>query len=74
MRVTTKGQVTIPIAIRNKLNITPASEVDFIIGEDGRVYLIKLENKIAQNRFSKLRGIASVNMTTEEIMALTRSE
>lgn len=74
MRVTTKGQVTIPRAIRKKLNITPASEVDFVVAEDGRVYLIKKKSKTPGNRFSRLRGIATVKMSTEEIMALTRSD
>ena len=30
MRVTTKGQVTIPLAIREKLGIVPSAEVDFV--------------------------------------------
>lgn len=74
MRVTTKGQVTIPLKIRKKLNITPASEVRFIIGEDDRVYIEKVRSSTsATSRFSKLRGSASVKMSTEEIMALTRA-
>jgi AbrB family looped-hinge helix DNA binding protein len=40
MRVTTKGQVTIPQHIREKLGITPATEVDFI-EEKGRIFLGK---------------------------------
>jgi AbrB family looped-hinge helix DNA binding protein len=74
MRVTTKGQVTIPLEIRKKLHIMPATEVDFVVGEDGRVYIVKRNNQPTSKRFSKLRGIASVKMTTEEIMALTRSD
>ena len=74
MRVTTKGQVTIPLNIRKKMRITPATEVDFIIGEDDRVYVVKVRDGSAVKRFSKLRGIATVNMSTEEIMALTRAE
>lgn len=74
MRVTTKGQVTIPQHIREKLGITPATEVDFI-EEKGRVFLVQQKEKKADIRkFSKLRGLASVKMTTDEIMALTRSE
>ena len=74
MRVTTKGQVTIPLEIRKKLNITPASEVQFHVGEDGRVYLEKTKSdRSAASRFSKLRGSATVKMSTEEIMALTSS-
>jgi len=74
MRITTKGQVTIPLEIRKKMNIFPTSEVDFIWGEDGRVYIVKVESTQTSNRFSKLRGVATVKMTTDEIMALTRSE
>jgi AbrB family looped-hinge helix DNA binding protein len=74
MRVTTKGQVTIPLEIRQKMNIFPASEVDFVVGEDGRVYLVKKANQEPKGRFAKLRGVATVKMSTDEIMALTRSE
>jgi hypothetical protein len=56
------------------LNITPASEVRFIVGDDDRVYIEKVKSdKSGVSRFSKLRGSASVKMSTEEIMALTRS-
>ena len=74
MRVTTKGQVTIPRHIREKLGITPATEVDFIEEED-RILLVKRKGAGAATRkFSKLRGVATVKMTTEEIMALTRKD
>lgn len=73
MRVTTKGQVTIPLEIRKKLNITPATEVDFVVGNDGRVYIVKSKDQPAKNRFATVRGIATVKMSTEEILALTRS-
>ncbi|RLB20263.1 MAG: AbrB/MazE/SpoVT family DNA-binding domain-containing protein [Deltaproteobacteria bacterium] len=74
MRVTTKGQVTIPQYIREKLGIRPAVEVDFI-EEKGRVYLVKgKEENIKTRKFRSLRGIATVKMTTDEIMALTRGD
>ncbi len=69
MKVTTKGQVTIPQDIRKKLGIDHNSEVEFI-EENGRVYLVRKKG----NRFDSLRGRASVGMTTDEIMVLTRSE
>ena len=74
MRVTTKGQVTIPQRVREKLGITPATEVEFI--EEGeRVYIVKKKgSKAASRKFAGLRGAATVNMTTDEIMALTRAE
>lgn len=74
MRVTTKGQVTIPQNIREKMVITPYTEVDFI-EEEGRVYLVKRKGvKAANRKFSKLRGVAAVKMTTDEIMSLTRKD
>ena len=74
MRVTTKGQVTIPQHIREKLGILPASEIEFVEEKD-RVYIVKKEDPGNRNiRFRKLRGIATVRMTTDEIMALTRKD
>jgi AbrB family looped-hinge helix DNA binding protein len=72
MRVTTKGQVTIPQEIREKLGITPAVEIDFL-EEKNRIYLVKREGQTKKSfKFGKLRGVANVKMTTDEIMALTR--
>ena len=72
MRVTTKGQVTIPQNIREKLGIFPETEVDFV-EEKGRVYLVKKKRgNIKTRKLKKLRGIATVKMTTDQIMALTR--
>ena len=74
MRVTTKGQVTIPLKIRKMLNIMPTSEVDFFVSNDDRVYIQRIKSdKPSDSRFSKLRGSASIKMSTEEIMALTRT-
>ncbi len=74
MRVTTKGQVTIPQHIREKLGIMPATEVDFV-EQEGRICLVKRQGEKAANRkFAKLRGNATVKMTTDEIMELTRSD
>jgi len=74
MKVTTKGQVTIPQHIREKLGITPATEVDFV-EEACRVFLVKRKGeKAATRKFARLRGVASVKMTTDEIMALTRAD
>lgn len=71
MRVTSKGQVTIPKRVREKLGIVPYTEVEFV-EESGRVYLVK--SKSQDNPFESLLGAGSVKMTTDEIMALTRGE
>jgi len=74
MRVTIKGQVTIPQHIREKLGITPSTEVDFVEKND-QVYLIKKTgNYSVTHRFRRFRGIATVKMSTDEIMSLTRGD
>jgi AbrB family looped-hinge helix DNA binding protein len=74
MRISTKGQVTIPIDIRNRLGLFPDTDVVFIV--EGNNVLIQ-KNASASNRGAKiikqLSGRASVNMSTDEIMKLTRS-
>ena len=70
MHVTTKGQVTIPQRIREKYNITANSEVDFI-DEDGKIILVKMNNNSnRKNKFNKVRGIATVKLTTEDYRGL----
>jgi len=72
MRVTTKGQVTIPRSVREILGISPETEIDFV-EENGRFYIVKIdEPQKASGEFNKLRGIASANISTKEIMDLTR--
>ena len=71
MRVTTKGQVTIPRNIREVLGISPETEIDFI-EEDGRFYIVRTDKPKSTGKFKKLRGIATVKMSTDEIMNLTR--
>lgn len=71
MRVTTKGQVTIPRKVREVLGIMPETEVDFV-EENGKFYLVKSSEPVATNRVKKLRGIATTKMSTDEIMGLTR--
>lgn len=74
MRVTIKGQVTIPQHIRQKLGIVPATDIEFVEEKD-RVYIVKNERLgNRNNKFRKLRGAATVRMTTDEIMALTRKD
>ncbi len=71
MRVTTKGQVTIPRDVREKLGIVPETNVDFR-EENGRFYIVKTTKSRPTNKFKKFRGIAMVQMTTDEILRLTR--
>ena len=71
MRVTTKGQVTIPRNVREVLGITPQTNVEFE-EDNGRFYIVKDQRNKTTNKFKKFRGIATTKMSTDEIMALTR--
>ncbi|NOX09323.1 MAG: AbrB/MazE/SpoVT family DNA-binding domain-containing protein [Gammaproteobacteria bacterium] len=71
MRVTTKGQVTIPRNIREVLGISPETEIDFI-EENGKFFLVKTDAPVVKRKFKKFRGIATAKMSTNEIMDLTR--
>jgi len=79
MRVTTKGQVTIPQAIREKLGIFPGTEVEFIL-RGNSADLRKTKNKNGhrsrgQRAVALLAGSATdKRFTTDEIMAMTRGE
>ncbi len=75
MRITTKGQVTIPLEVRRKLGLLPHSEVEFVV-EGNVVTLKKASGKESRGRkvVERMRGRATVRMTTDEIMALTRGE
>jgi AbrB family looped-hinge helix DNA binding protein len=72
--VTSKGQITIPKAVREQLGIGPGSVVEFERAEDGRIVMVKAGKKGRPSRFARLRGSAGKGLSTDEIMALTRGE
>jgi AbrB family looped-hinge helix DNA binding protein len=74
--MTSKGQVTIPKPVRDRLNLKPGNAVEFELADDGRVVLVKVGRKAKPrpSRFERIRGSATVKMTTDEIMALTRGD
>lgn len=74
MHVTSKGQVTIPLAIREELGIQPAeSEVEFIKDAHGHWYLKKKRpSKESESRFRRAHKTGQLKMSTDDIMALTR--
>ena len=73
MRITTRGQVTIPKAIRDRLGLLPDTEVTFHV-EGDRAYLERVEGRRGRGEdlVRRMRGTATVRMTTGEVMELTR--
>ena len=77
MRITSKGQVTIPVEIREKAGLLPGTEVAFELdGESVRIVRSTSPRRETrgQRAVRLLRGSGTVRMTTDEIMALTRGE
>lgn len=75
MRVTEKGQITIPKELRDALGIGAGTEVEF---ERRKDVIVVRKAKTATSRGARLaerlRGRGDVEMTTDQIMALTRAD
>ena len=77
MKITTKGQVTIPQEIRERLGLLPYSEVEFdVVGDSVRIRKKKGSLTRGQRLIQHLkRGHKPMpGMTTDELMALTRGD
>lgn len=78
MKITSKGQVTIPIEIRSRAGLLPGTEVRFSLRGDTVILKKGKRRPGAGGRGARLieamRGRGTVKMTTDEIMALTRGE
>lgn len=73
MKVTTKGQVTIPADIRERLGLLPNTEVEFTLAGNGvMVTKARRGSRRGQGVVAHLRGRGTVRMSTDEILALTR--
>ena len=71
--ITRKGQVTVPKAVREYLGLKPGTAVTFERLESGEITLRPARRAARPvSAFARLRGRATVHMTTDEIMALTR--
>ncbi|MBI3561672.1 MAG: AbrB/MazE/SpoVT family DNA-binding domain-containing protein [Gammaproteobacteria bacterium] len=73
MRITSKGQVTIPIEVRQKAGLLPDTEVEFVVR--GNTVILKKAQKTprrGRRLLTIMRGKASKRLGTDEIMALTR--
>jgi AbrB family looped-hinge helix DNA binding protein len=84
MKVTSKGQVTIPKEVREKLGIRPGDEIGF--REDGQQYIVENQSApqdetegermvrlmVEFGREAKRKGHFNDGMTTDEYMELIR--
>lgn len=78
MKVTIKGQITIPIALRERFGLNPGTEVEFVATEGTLQMKPRKRTRKTASAFdhwlAKAAGSAKKGMTTDEIMAMTRGE
>jgi AbrB family looped-hinge helix DNA binding protein len=73
MKITSKGQVTIPIGIRQRFGLLPDTEVAFEARGDAVVIRkVRESGRRGANVVARLKGKATAGLSTDEILALTR--
>ena len=75
MRLNSKGQVTIPAAIRARHGLQEGDEVEVI--EDGttlRIVRAKASTTRGQRLVARMRGRATTTKSTEQLLELLRDE
>lgn len=75
MKITTKGQVTIPQPLRERYGLGPDTEVSFEATDRGvLIRPARTRHEELERRLAKATGSATVPLTTDEIMTLTRGD
>ena len=75
MKITEKGQVTIPQRLRQAYGLLPNTEVILEAGEDCVVLRSRLSRRgLVRERIRRARGGGNGNRTTADIMRMTRGE
>lgn len=72
--LTAKGQVTIPKHVRDALDLTPGTEVDFTVNAAGELVLRRAvpREDAKPDRFDRALGRATIPWRTDELMTLLR--
>ncbi len=74
MKITSAGRVTIPRHIRDQLGLVPQTEVEWELRDDGALLKKASRDDRATTLIDQMRGRGTVLMSTDEILALTRSD
>ena len=74
MKVTDKGQVTIPIGIRRKAGLLPNTDVEFAVSGKDVILKKSAKGRRGGKLIAAMRGRATKRLSTRQIMALTRGE
>ena len=77
MKITSKGQVTIPQELRERFGLLPHTEVEFVPVADGQELRLRKAAKPARRGpalVARLRGRGAGKRSTDELLKLTRSD
>ena len=72
-KMTSKGQVTIPKAVRDALNLRTGDRIEFILTEDGQI-IMKPRTKRVEDLIGMLEKETSVKSTIEEMNEAVREK
>ena len=73
MKVTSKGQVTIPQEFRERYGLLPDTEVEFVAdGETLRIVKSRDTGGRGDRMIRRMRGRGKGKLSTDEMMVLTR--
>lgn len=77
MKVTSKGQITIPKAIREQFGLRPGTEVEVIVrGEDVLIQprTSSIQDDAIDDWLERFKGSATSKLTTDQFMRVTRGD
>jgi AbrB family looped-hinge helix DNA binding protein len=75
MKITSKGQVTIPLGIRKRFGLKSGTEVDFVA--QGETVVLRKRSEVqdpVSEWLESATGVARGKISTAEVMKLTRGE
>ena len=75
MKITSKGQVTIPLPIRSEFGLRPGTDVEFVADAGKVVLRPKLKRRDpVKDCLEEATGVARGKTTTAKVMKITRGE
>ena len=74
IKISKRGQITIPKALRQSLDLKPGSTVALDFGDEGKLSLSNIEEEAskASCRFESARGKADISCRTDDLMSILR--
>lgn len=74
MRITSKGQVTIPQALREQFGLGAGAEVEVVAAEDGALVRAVAPRSRGADLVARLRDRADGGLTADEVLQMTRGD